>query len=176
MIQRPKINLSGVDDILQEDNKKKAINLDGVDSVLKKKDSVVTQIKSDSETPIGSSAGKNTNGFPNVKIDSPIPNFDDLKQSTNIQKPIKKGKIVDVKSINEKEKLKKEDSSFFDYLKENLDTGIATVSKSIYDAPGMAYDLVANYVTNPIAEALGADKSQLASSDKLAKDLGFKNI
>jgi hypothetical protein len=30
-------------------------------------------------------------------------------------------------------------------------------------------------ITNPIAELLGADKSQLASSDKLAANLGFKN-
>jgi kynureninase len=58
-------------------------------------------------------------------------------------------------------------------LGENLNTGLATVSKSIYDA--QEWFTMRASITNPIAELLGADKSQLASSDKLAANLGFKN-
>ena len=102
-------------------------------------------------------------------IPSPIPDFNSMESGKKpAEKPaysLKKPAILD----------KKEDSQFLDYLKENLDTGLATVSKSIYDAPGFIYDAAAS-VTNPVFEALGVKKENLASSDKLADDLGFKNI
>ena len=164
MLQRPKINLSGVDDLLKDSEIKNTIDLSGVDDELKKKGSTVPNIKSDSEITTGSSDGK---GFPKIDTNSVAPGMG-VQPNGIVAKKEKKGKIVDYKKP-------KEDSSFFDYLKENLDTGLATVSKSIYDAPGMVYDYAA-LITNPIAEVFGADKSQLASSDKLAKDLGFRNI
>lgn len=164
MLKRPKINLSGVDDLLKDSEIKNTIDLSGVDDELKKKGSTVPNIKSDSEITTGSSDGK---GFPKIDTNSVAPGMG-VQPNGIVAKKEKKGKIVDYKKP-------KEDSSFFDYLKENLDTGLATVSKSIYDAPGMVYDYAA-LITNPIAEVFGADKSQLASSDKLAKDLGFRNI
>lgn len=136
------------------------------DEALKKKEKLKptsTTQKSVSATPIGSSVGK---GFPEIDTNS-------VATGLGVQPKVSVAKIENKKTVVNYEKPK--DTSFFDYLKENLDTGLATVSKSIYDAPGMIYDAAAA-ITNPIAEFLGADKSQLASSDKLAKDLGFKNI
>jgi hypothetical protein len=43
----------------------------------------------------------------------------------------------------------KEETDFWDYLQEGLDTGIAIASKSIYDTPALIYDNVAGLVTNP---------------------------
>jgi len=138
------------------------------DSVeLKKKDELqptTTPQKLDSETTTGSSGGVN----PAFKssIPSHIPDFNSMESG---------------KSIVEKPKVKlqkppvKEETSFFDYLKENLDTGLATVSKSIYDAPGLVYDAAAS-ITNPIIKGLTGYDGEGASSDKLANDLGFKNI
>jgi len=91
------------------------------------------------------------------------------KSTIPSEKPIEKAKI------NLKPAPVKEDTSFFDYLKENLDTGLATVSKSLYDAPGLVYDAAAS-ITNPIIKGLTGYDGEGASSDKLANDLGFKNI
>lgn len=118
----------------------------------KKSTSTTTPQKLDSETTTGSSGGVNP-AFKST-IPSPIPDFNSIPKS--------------------KEKPKKE-ASFYEYLKENLDTGLATVSKSIYDAPGLVYDVAAS-ITNPVFKAMGVDEDKLASSDKLANDLGFKNI
>jgi len=138
------------------------------DSVeLKKKETLeptATPQKSASVMSTGSSGGVN----PAFKssIPSPIPDFNSMES---------------VKSVVQKPKIKlqkppvKEDTSFFDYLKENLDTGLATVSKSVYDAPGLVYDVAAS-ITNPMFRAMGVGEDKLASSDKLANDLGFKNI
>ena len=114
----------------------------------------------------GSSVSKSTQGFPEIDSNGILPDFDKMKSGSGlVEKPKTKLQKPPVK----------EETSFFDYLKENLDTGLATVSKSIYDAPGLVYDAAAS-LTNPIFEAMGVDKSKLASSDKLANDLGFKNI
>lgn len=126
-----------------------------------------------SNSGTGSSAYQgNAKGFPKVDANGILPNFDEMKSVSKpvVPKPTLKNKntIVDYKKP-------KEDTPFFDYLKENLDTGLATVSKSIYDAPGLVYDAAAS-ITNPIFKAMGVDEDKLASSDKLANDLGFKNI
>jgi hypothetical protein len=91
------------------------------------------------------------------------------KSTTPSEKPIEK-----LKTKLQKPPVK-EDTSFFDYLKENLDTGLATVSKSLYDAPSLVYDAAAS-ITNPIIKGLTGYDGEGASSDKLANDLGFKNI
>jgi len=122
---------------------------------------ISTPPKSVSGTPTGSSGGVN----PAFKssIPSPIPDFNSME---SVKKPIEKLKNPPVK----------EDTSFFDYLKEGLDTGIAIASKSIYDTPALLYDNVAGLITNPIFRAMGVDEDKLASSKKLADNLGFKNI
>jgi hypothetical protein len=157
---RKPLDLSGANEILSAD--RPALDLSSAESILKKKDSTVSKIKSGSEMNTGSSAGK---GFPEIDTNSVAPG---MGVQPTAEKPIKK-ETVPVR------KEPKEDSSFFSYLKDNLDAGLKTVSKSIYDAPGMVYDAAA-VITNPIMEVLGADKDKLASSDKLAKDLGIRNI
>jgi len=134
---------------------------------IKKKDSstgTVTPTKSVLEPQNGSSGGK---GFPKIDTNSVAPGLG-VQPKVSVAKKEPKSTIVNL------EKPKK-DTSFFDYLKDNLDTGLATISKSIYDAPGFIYDAAAS-VTNPVFKAMGVDEDELASSDKLASDLGFKNI
>lgn len=109
-------------------------------------------------------------GFPKIDSNGILPNFEEIK-SVAKNNPVKnknKNRIVNYQKP-------KEDSDFLNYLKENLDAGISTVSKSIYDTPGYIYDAAA-LVTNSIAGAFGVDEKYYASSDKLAKDLGFRNI
>ncbi len=134
---------------------------------IKKKDSstgTVTTTKSVLEPQNGSSGGK---GFPKIDTNSVAPGMG-VQPKGSVQKSNTKSTIV-------KYEKPKEDTSFFDYLKENLDTGLAIVSKSVYDTPGYIYDSAAS-ITNPIFKALGVSEDRLASSDKLADDLGFKNI
>jgi hypothetical protein len=130
-----------------------------------KKNSIATSTppKSVSVTSTGSSGGK---GFPKIDTNSVAPGL-------GVQPKVSVAKIENKNTVVNYEKPK--DTSFFDYLKENLDTGLATVSKSIYDTPGLVYDAAAS-ITNPIFRAVGVSKDKLASSDKLADDLGFKNI
>ena len=66
----------------------------------------------------------------------------------------------------------KEEDGFVDYLIKSVDSGIATVSKSIYDAPALIYDAAAS-LTNPIARAFGGEE---ASSEKFAETFGLRNI
>lgn len=114
----------------------------------------------------GSSVSKSTQGFPEIDTNGILPDFNKMKSGSPVaEKPKTKLQKPPVK----------EETSFFDYLKENLDTGLATVSKSIYDAPGLVYDAAAS-ITNPIIKGLTGYKGEGASSDKLAKDLGFVNI
>jgi hypothetical protein len=134
---------------------------------IKKKDSstgTVTPTKSVLEPQNGSSGGK---GFPKIDTNSVAPGLG-VQPKVSVAKKEPKSTIVNLEKP-------KEDTSFFDYLKENLYTGLATISKSIYDAPGFIYDAAAS-VTNPVFRAMGVDEDELASSDKLASDLGFKNI
>jgi len=98
------------------------VTLDEFGIPIKKKEQSVstsTPQKSVSGTSTGSSGGVNP-AFKNT-TPSPIPDFNSMES---------------VKSVVQKPAVK-EDTSFFDYLKENLDTGLATVSKSIYDTPGL---------------------------------------
>lgn len=134
---------------------------------IKKKDSstgTVTPKKLVSEPQNGSSGGK---GFPKIDTNSVAPGYG-VQPKVSVAKNKPKSTIVNLEKP-------KEDISFFDYLKDNLDTGLANVSKSLYDAPGFIYDVAAS-VTNPVFEAFGVSKDKLASSDKLADDLGFRNI
>jgi len=135
-----------------------ALVINSYNSEKKKSTPTSTLQKSVSGTPTGSSGGVNP-AFKNT-IPSPIPDFNSME---SVKKPVVQKPAV------------KEDTSFFDYLKENLDTGLATVSKSVYDAPGLVYDVAAS-ITNPMFRAMGVGEDKLASSDKLANDLGFKNI
>ena len=65
-----------------------------------------------------------------------------------------------------------EEGGFGEYIKDALDVGISTVSKSIYDAPALIYDAFAT-ITNPIARTLGIEE---ASSEKFAETFDLKNI
>lgn len=114
----------------------------------------------------GSSASKGTNGFPEIDTNGILPDFDKMKSGSG---------VVDKPKTKLQKPPEKEETSFFDYLKENLDTGLATVSKSIYDTPGLIYDAAAS-ITNPILKGVTGYKGEGASADKLAKDLGFRNI
>jgi hypothetical protein len=138
---------------------------------IKKKESTVlpsttTPRNSVSDGGTVSSATSKNKGFPKIDTNSVAPGNGVQPKVTITKKEPKNTSTLEKP---------KEESSFFDYLKENLDTGLATVSKSIYDTPGLVYDAAAS-ITNPIFKAFGVDDSRLASSDKLANDLGFKNI
>lgn len=122
-----------------------------------------TPPKLGSGTSTGSSGGVNP-AFKST-IPSPIPDFNSMKSVKSEKKPLQKPAILD----------DKKETSFYDYLKENLSTGLATVSKSVYDAPGLIYDAAAS-ITNIPFRLAGVPEDQLASSDKLADDLGFKNV
>ena len=76
--------------------------------VTEKSNGIVPNKKSDSETPIGSSAGKNTNGFPKVDTNSVAPGMGEQAISSKV----KKNKPIAVAGKA------KEESSFYDYLKE----------------------------------------------------------
>jgi hypothetical protein len=119
-----------------------------------------------SATPIGSSGGA---GFPEIDTNSVAPGMGKQPTAKVVNtKPIPKLKERPVVENN------KEETDFWDYLQEGLDTGIAIASKSIYDTPALIYDNVAGLVTNPIFRAMGVDEDKLASSKKLADNLGFK--
>lgn len=146
---------------------KPSVSVDEFGIPIKKKDSstgTVTPKKLVSEPQNGSSGGK---GFPKIDTNSVAPGYG-VQPKVSVAKNKPKSTIVNLEKP-------KEDISFFDYLKDNLDTGLANVSKSLYDAPGFIYDVAAS-VTNPVFEAFGVSKDKLASSDKLADDLGFRNI
>ena len=74
---------------------------------------------------------------------------------------------------------KEEDGGFFNYLKENFDSGVSTISQSFYKAPEYAYNFVASNITDPIintiSEAVGGKKYS-NSSDKIMETFGIKNI
>ena len=88
---------------------------------------------------------------------------------------VEEGVISESKLFPKEKTLKaqpQEDDSFGGYIAKNLDVGVSTVSKSIYDLPALIYDAAATF-TNPIARALGIEE---ASSEKLAKTFNLKNI
>jgi hypothetical protein len=137
------------------------------EDALKKKgksNDTATPPKLGSGTSTGSSGGVNP-AFKSA-IPSTIPDFNSME---SVKPVVQKPKVKLQKPPVE------EETSFFDYLKENLDTGLATVSKSVYDAPGFIYDAAAS-ITNPIIKGITGYKGEGASSDKLANDLGFRNI
>jgi len=147
---------------------------------LKKKESTestsTTQEKNgDSVQTVGSLDGVGSNGFPAIDQNLGVPGLKpDLKTVEQLANPPKsKSTIQSIKEF--KKTSEKEDDGFFDYLKENLDTGLAIVSKSIYDTPALLYDTAAS-ITNPIFRSLTGYKGEEASSKKLAEDLGFVNI
>ena len=166
---RKPLDLSSANEILN--SKRPPLDLSGAQDILKKKvdvplNSTATPPKLDSEITTGSSGGVN----PAFKssIPSPIPDFNSMESVKSVvEKPAK---------INLKMPPVEEDESFMDYLKEGLDSGIAIASKSIYDTPALIYDNVAGLITNPIFRAMGVEEDKLASSKKLADNLGFKNI
>jgi len=171
-------NRAKLDGIVQEmiTNKESDDNINFVvndfkDKYHQKKNSVATSIpaKLDSGTTTGSSGGKNSSGFPEIDRNSVAPGNGvqpDYAVVQSKKKPLQKPTVLETK---------KEEPSFYEYLKENLDNGLATVSKSFYDAPGLVYDAAAA-ITNPIINTLTGYKGEDASSDKLARDLGFRNI
>ena len=142
--------------------------------VLKKKESTeststIQESNGDSVQKIGSSGTVGSNGFPAIDQNLGVPGLKpDLKTVDQLANPPKSKSTI--QSIEEfKKTSEKEDDSFFDYLKENLDTGLATVSKSIYDTPALLYDTAAS-ITNPVFKALTGYKGEDASSKKLAED------
>lgn len=139
---------------------------------LKKKESstgTAPNKKLDSAPANGSSAGANSKGFPEIDTNSVAPG---MGVQASSEQPISKKQPTKKTVAPVKEK---KESGFLDYLADNLSVGLNTVSKSLYDAPGLVYDAAAS-LTNPVFEAMGVEKNKLASADKLASDLGFKNI
>jgi hypothetical protein len=78
----------------------------------------------------------------------------------------------------QKEKAKKEESGFLNYLGESFDQGISTLVQSFYKIPEFTYDVAAT-ITNPIGRAigkLGGVEVEDASSERIMNTLGIKNV
>jgi ParB/RepB/Spo0J family partition protein len=112
---------------------------------------------------------------PKEKLASGVPENGSLVgKKSNVNVPVTKPdseKTGKNKIINIPKPAKKE-YDFVDSLLDNLDTGLATVAKSIYDAPALVYDTFAS-VTNIIPKILGAEG---ASSEKFAETFGLRNV
>lgn len=111
------------------------------DEALKKKDNsdvTATAPKLDSETSTGSSDIIGSNGFPAIDQNLGVPGLKpDLKTVEQLANPPKSKATT-----QQKETKKEEVEGFGEGLLNRLDTGIATISKSFYDAPKMILDAV----------------------------------
>lgn len=146
----------------------------------------------------GSSAGKATQGFPEIDQNGILPDFDKMKPS--VENPINKEKRLRAelsnvkvtpenmdaisaktdelslllknkpKSTVEKDEVK----SFGEGLINRLDTGIATISKSFYDMPSMIYDMGVE-MTSPTLSAVSKATGK-TPSEILSKELNIENV
>ena len=153
-------------------NKKKVSKLPSPSDILgdtaEKKNSVGNGQNTElaSEPKNGSSVGKGSSGFPKIDTNSVAPGVGVQPKAETAISPSKKVEKKAVVAPVEKE------YDFIDSLVDNLDSGIATISKSFYDAPALVYDAAAS-LSNPLVKALGGKANR---SEDFAKTFGLRNI
>lgn len=103
----------------------------------------------------------------NTIVSGPIDEFE-----LNEEAFVSDSDLVKDDEITSKPTPPKKEQGFGSYLKNALDVGVSTVSKSVYDLPAFIYDSAAMF-TNPIARLFGIEE---ASSEKFTEVFGLKNV